>query len=265
MAQNPLASMLSVNNLRYWYFGTLDDRLGLALWTWTIRDRALLEGLGIAWLAVLVGWIRLDVRNPGFWAFVLAIIAYLGVFLLFPKLHIVHNYYQVENVILLAAAAAIVIETLLHQRRHIEGYGILAIVIAGQFYTFYTSPYLKVLKEDLHNHPFYQVSQVVKNVTPPDAVVVAFGLGWAADLPYFASRRAIVVANWFPAAKVRQVVIEERNQWFGGRQLGAVVDCAIVPHFVIDEALKPIRDELINKMSGKRIEAAGCQILVPES
>ena len=260
--QNPLASLVSFGNLQSWYFGRLKDRMGIELWTWTIRDRALAEGLGIAWLVVLIGWIRLSPRSLAFWSFLLVIAGYLSVFLLFPNLHIIHNYYQVENVILLATAAAIVIEALLREQRRIEGYGILAIVIVGQFWTLYFGYYLQHLKKDLRQDPRYQTALVLRNATPPDAVVIVFGLDWGSDLPYFANRRAIMVANWFSPERVRRVVLDERERWFGGRKLGAVVECSFIEHLTTEPPHIPTRDELLREFSSSPIEAPGCRIFV---
>jgi hypothetical protein len=93
-------------------------------------------------------------------------------------------------------------------------------------------------------------------------VIVVYGLDWASDLPYLANRRAITVANWFAPERVRRVVVEERERWFGGRKLGAVVDCFFIKHSVINPSHTTIRDELIKEMSGKPIETPGCRIFL---
>jgi len=257
MAQNPLAALLHTPNLISWFLGVWSDRWSVALWDWTIRLRALPEALGIAWYVVLYGLARMGVRNRLF-SIALALLAgYLSVFLFFPQLHMAHYYYQVENAILLCATAAIITEALLRRGRSVEGYLVLGVILAGQLWTFYTGTYFKILNDDLHKHPYYQTSLVLRDVTPPDSVIVAFGLGYGADLPYFADRRGIILANWFPIPAMRQVLFDERNRWFGGRKLGAMVDCSVYESQVIGPNLVPIRDELKRELTGKNIEVKG--------
>lgn len=257
MAQNPLATLLRTQNLLSWFFGVWSDRWSVALWDWTIRLRALPEALGSAWYVALYGLARMGVRNRLFPMALTLLASYISGFLFFPQLHIAHYYYQVENAILLCAAAAIVTEALLRRGRSVEGYLVLAVIMAGQLWYFYTGNYFKILKDDLHKHPYYQTSLVLREVTPPDSVIVAFGLGYGADLPYYADRRGIILANWFPIPAMRQVLFDERDRWFGGRKVGAIVDCSVYESQVIGPNLIPIRDELKREFSGKTIVVNG--------
>jgi hypothetical protein len=272
LVANPLAASLRLQSLATWYLGTHEDRFSWALWGWTVRDSAIPEALGIAWLVALVGFIRLNVRNYLLWLAVMMIAAYLSVFFLFPKLHIYHRYYHLEGALFLCAAAALVVEALL-RRSSLEGYLVLSLIVVGQLWTFYRGEYSKILMSDLHKHPYYQASLAIKEATPPDSVIVVFGTGWGADLPYFSGRRGIVLANWFPIAAIRQVLFEERDRWFGGRKLGGVVDCSVYESQDIDSRLARIRDQLKREVTAKPIttngsfvgqtrSSPGCQIYV---
>jgi hypothetical protein len=106
-------------------------------------------------------------------------------------------------------------------------------------------------------------------------ILVVYHTSGGSDLPYFADRRAIIIANWFPKATVRQMLFEQRDHWFGGRKLGAVVDCAVNNGQRIDPNLEPIRDTLEQEQPGKTIEITGsfyradvnppkCKIFVPQ-
>ena len=257
LAQNPLASLLRTQNLLLHFFGVWSDRSSVALWDWTIRLRALPETLGGVWYVALYGLARMGVRNRLFPMTLTLLVGYLSGFLFFPQLHMAHHYYQVENAMLLCASAAIITEALLRRGRTVEGYLVLAALAVGQLSTFYTSNYVNILRDDLHKHPYYQTGLVLREVTPPDSVIVAFGLGYGADLSYFADRRGIVLANWFPIPAVRQVVFDQRNRWFSGRKVGAIVDCSVYESQVIGPELIPIRDELRREFSGKTIEVNG--------
>jgi hypothetical protein len=254
MAQNPLAALLRSQNLTSWYLGDWNDRWSVAS---TIRRRALPEALGIAWYVAFYGLARVGPRNRLFWIALVLFAGYLSDFMFFPNLQMKHYYYQVENAILLCAAAAIITEALLQRSRFVEGYLVLAVIVAGQLWTFYSGHYFKVITDDLRKHPYYQASMVLRDATPPNSVIVAFGLGYGADLLYFADRRGIIPANWFPIPAIRQVLFDERSRWFGGRKLGAVVDCAVYENQVIGRDLVPIRDELKRELSGKTISVSG--------
>ncbi len=274
LAENPLSSLLRVQNLTAWYFGTWDARWQSDLWDWTVYQRALPHALGVLWFFALYDLVRTGVRSRPFWIALALLAAYLSTFALFPNLHKNHYYYQFENALLVCAAAAVVVEALFRHGRTAAGYLLLAVLLGGQLWTFYTSIYFKVLTDDLHNHPYYRAGLAVKEATPPDSVIVVFGIGYGADLAYFADRRSITPANWFPVPLLQQVLFTERDRWFGGRKLGAVVDCSVYDNQAIGASLVPIRNELIHELSARKIEVDGafygatvdhptCNVFVP--
>jgi hypothetical protein len=275
LLQNPLATVLRVSNIPQWYFGAWSDRWSPLLWSWAIRLRDLPEALGRVWYIGAFGLVILAIlRDRSFCTAVTLIVGYLSVYMAFPILHINNAYYQVENVILLCAAVAVVIDGLLRRRYYIPGYLILGITVASQTWMLYSSPFGIMLNDDLHKHPYYLAGLALKEATTPDSVIVGFGMGWGADVPYFAERRGIILAAGWPVAAIRQMLFEQRDRWFGGRKLGAVVDCAVFDNQRIDPNLVPIRDALKQELSGKTIEITGsfygatvnppkCQIFLP--
>ena len=175
---------------------------------------------------------------------------------------------------MLCAAVAIVTDGLLRSGYYISGYLILGITVVSQTLRLYGSNYGIMLNDDLHKHPYYLAGLAIREVTPPDSVIVGFGMGWGADVPYFAERRGIILAAEWPVAAIRQMLFEQRDRWFGDRKLGAVVDCAVFDNQLIGPDLVPIRDTLKQELSGKTIEITGsfygatvnppkCQIFLP--
>jgi hypothetical protein len=275
LAQNPLTSLLRVSSIPEWYFGVWSDHWSKSLWDWTIRRRDLPEALGNAWYIAAFGLAILGLRRRSFWWCTTLLIGFISGYLFFPRLRMNNPYYLLENAILLCAVVAIVTNELLCLGYYIPAYLILGITVAGQLWTLHNGADGIVLKDDLHRHPYYLAGLAVKAATPPDSVIVGFGLDWGADVPYFADRRAIIIANWFPEATVRQMLFEQRDHWFGGRKLGAVVDCTVFNSQRIDVNLEPIRDALEQEQPGKTIEVTGsfygadvsspkCKIFVPQ-
>ena len=254
LAQNPLAALLRISNIPHFYFGTWSDRWSWLLWGWAIRTRDLPEALGSAWYIALFGLVILAIlRNRSFWTALALIAGYLSVYMFFPVLHIRNPYYQVENVILLCAAIALVIDGLLRRGFYVPAYLILAITIASQTWFLYSGRLGILLNDDLLKHPYYLAGLAIKAATPPDSVIVGFGMGWGADVPYYAERRGIILpTGWQPAAFIHQMLFEQRARWFGGRKLGAMVDCAVFDNQRIGPDLVPIRDSLEKEMSGGR-------------
>ena len=257
MAANPLAALIRFQNLVGWYFGKLDDRVGATLWDWVVYRRALPEGLGIAWLAAVYGLIRVGPESRHFWIAGALVVGWLSSFLLFPLLHVNHHYYQVENVLLVLMAVAVVVGGMLEVGRRVEAMAVLALIVGGQAWSLYSGMYFPIMSDDLRQHPYYLAGLELKARTTPDSVIVVFGTGYGADVPYFSDRRGIVPANWFPPAEVRRVVIDERARWFGGRKLGAVVDCAVYDNQRIGPELAPIRDALKQELGGATTAVEG--------
>jgi hypothetical protein len=275
MQQNPLASMLRVSNIPSWYFGELSDRWSKDLWGWAIRVRDLPEALGNAWIVPFIGIVVLATRRRPFFLALGLILSYLSVYMFFPKLHIANSYYQVENVIFLCAAVVTIIEGLLQNGHAVAAYLTLGITIVSQIFGLYSGTYGPLLFDDLHRHPYYLAGLTVKESTSPDSVVVGFGMGWGADVPFYAERLGIIMPNWVPASTGREILFRGRARWLGGRKVGAVVDCSVFEIQRIAPSLVPLRDELVRELGGTTIDRKGslvganvdqpeCKITIPK-
>jgi hypothetical protein len=259
LVENPLANITSVSNMPAWYFGLWNDRYSPMLWEFAIRDRDLPEILGKAWrvlAASIICLVFLNIRFAGL--AILAVLTYLSVYMVFPRLHTYNEYYQVEGAIFICGAVVAVVEGALRRKMTIVAYCFLGIVIGSQMTNLYGESYgAEMLKEDLHQHPFYQVGLTLKKMTPPDSVIVVFGVDWGSDVPYFAERRAIIVTNWMPVPIFRRVLFDERDRWFGHRKLGAVVDCSVFQSQLIGPEVRPLLDELKRELNGRTVEVPG--------
>jgi hypothetical protein len=257
LVENPLASHLRSQNIMGHYLGTLADRMGTELWDWAVRRRVLPETLGAAWFVGLYGLVRIGPFNRWFWAALTLIVGFLSAFVFFPKLHTIHAYYQVENALFIVAAIALIVEALLRKERKFEAFAILAAIMVGQLYSFYGGFYYEALRSDLRQHPYYLAGKLLQDRTQSDSVVVGFGMGYGADVPYYSNRRGVILGNWFSTAAIREVLFDDPDRWLGGRKIAAVVDCRVFRAQAIADGLKPLRDELVRDLAGKRTRVTG--------
>jgi hypothetical protein len=247
LASNPLAALLRFASIPLWYIGSLSDRWSADLWS-VLQSRDLPDGLGAAWLLVVCLAVLLSIWGKTFWTVIGLLVSFLSTYLFFPQLHIGNPYYLVEDVLLLLTAVVVAAESLM-ERRAVLGalleWGLFALALAGEVQRTYHGTYGPHLFADLHNHPYYKAARVVAAKTPPNSVVVVFGTGWGADVPFYARRRGIVLANFFPPTLINQVLFEDPARWLTGRKIGAIVDCTVFSNQETTRELAAIRDKLI--------------------
>jgi len=279
MASNPLAALLRFASMPTRYIGNLNDRWSADLWSFALQSRDLPDGLGAAWLAVICLSVLLAIWGKTFWAVIGLLVSFLSTYLFFPLLHIDNPYYLVEGVLLLLAAVIVAAESLVERRAIPEallGWGLFALAFGGEIWTTYNGTYGPHLFADLHNHPYYKAARVVAAKTTPSSVVVVFGTGWGADIPFYATRRGIVLANFFPPPLINQVLLEDPGRWLSGRKVGAIVDCTVFSNQETTVELAAIRDKLIattgatpewvdGSVAGSTSSSPGCTVAVPKS
>jgi Dolichyl-phosphate-mannose-protein mannosyltransferase len=279
LASNPLAALLRFASMPTWYIGSLSDRWSAELWSFAIQSRDLPDGLGAAWLVVICLSVLLSIWGETFLAVLGLLVSFLSTYLFFPLLHINNPHYLVENVLLLLAAVVVAAECLVERRAVLGallGWGLFALAFAGEIWTTYNGTYGPHLFADLHNHPYYKAARVVAAKTPTNSVVVVFGTGWGADIPFYARRPGIVLANFFPPPLINQVLLEHPGRWLTGRKIGAIVDCTVFSNQETTPQLAAIRDKLIattgatpervdGSVVGSTSSFPGCTVAVPKS
>jgi Dolichyl-phosphate-mannose-protein mannosyltransferase len=277
LASNPLAALLRFASMPTWYIGTLSDRWSADLWS-ALLSRELPDGLGATWLVVVCLSVLLSIWGKTFWAVIGLLVSFLSTYLFFPRLHINNPYYLVEDALLLLAAVVVAAESLVERRAVLGalfGWGLFALAFAGEIWT-YNGTYGPHLFADLHNHPYYRAARVVAAKTPPNSVVVVFGTGWGADVPFYARRYGLVLANFFPPPLINQILFEDPARWLTGRKIGAIVDCTVFSNQETTPELAAIRDKLIattgatpervdGSVVGSTSSSPGCTVAVPKS
>src|SRR5262249_3340403 len=155
-------------NLREWNFGTLDQRLSAQLWHDLAWKRAVPEAIGAEPALFLLGAALLCVRGQLLALLLALVTAYVGVFLLFPNLHMVHNYYQYANAVFLVAAAAVTLYAVSTKSR-LACFALLVFVILAQVGQF-TGFYHGCMRAEFtpHNHATLAISEALRMRTKPD-------------------------------------------------------------------------------------------------
>lgn len=174
---------------------------------------------------------------------------FLTGFLMFPRLFIGNIYYEVENLLFLAAMVGVVTAALAATRWWFLGCLLVLGTMGLQAWTLAAGTYGHQFFDDLKKHPYYLAGVRLKEVTPADSVVVVFGTDWGSDIPLISQRRAIMAANWATVPVLEDILFTNREKWLGGRPIGAVVDCNVFDKQATKDQVVPIRDRLLAEMT----------------
>lgn len=251
-SQGEISRLLTSARLYTWNFGTLSERLSATLWSDTIASRAVVEAIGPSILLIIgVAAVRAYRWREAVYASC-AVVLFLTTFLLFPNLHIQHNYYQCANAIYLILGAAVILSSMGSSKR-VAMVCVVAVVMALQIQTFRAGyQTLQATVADPLESRTLQVANAVRNSVGKDAAIMVFGYDWSAEIAYYSERRAVTVPNW---GDLPSKVAEQPERFLGGVPLGGVVVCPEA------DSSERFRNALAHLTNGAREERqAGCVI-----
>jgi len=222
-AKTVMGSALSSGNLTDWNFGQWGQRLQGSLWAEVIFGRSARDLLGFAWVFPLAGVFAL-LAPRGNRGFALAMVAlYLAPFLVFANVHIVHNYYQYANGIFLVVLLACGLEalgTVAGERMRLAG-----LVLAGVMMLIgFRRDFLPAITGPLPATGTLELAAYARAHTSPDDVLLVFGADWSSEIPYYATRRAMMVPDWMGVELLNRMRLDQRA-FTGGLNLGLVIAC----------------------------------------
>ena len=226
-ATSDLTAWLGSANLTAWNFGTASDRVGSELWLHTVLGRAVPESIGAGALLVLGGAFVTRFTQRQWFAVVVFLALFVGPFLIFPRLHIVHNYYQYANAVYLLLSAAVVLAAL-SEERPVWAVGAVLVIATLQL-TGFAEGYgtFQGAVRGPADSPILELSLALKNHVERDAAFVGFGLEWSSEVPYYSERRGVLVPGR-PMLAAR--LADNPAAFLGGVPLEAVVVCPGAPH-----------------------------------
>ena len=222
-ARTIFGSSLSSTSLAPWNYGTLAQRLSSGLWKTVVFGRTLQEGMGsvivfvIATLVVL--WDK-HYRQIG----LLLLGAYLAPFLTFTNLHIVHDYYQYANIVFATSIMALVIWIV----SRIPSAGLwlaagCAVALCALSMVTLSKVYLPSIQQDFASDQTIQLARFIRANTTEDQALLAVGLKYASDVPYYSERKAMLLPDWTWPLDMLSTMNEKAA--FGDSKVGAFIVC----------------------------------------
>jgi hypothetical protein len=225
-ALNPFTAVISSSQLlRDYVVGPPGSRFDaealLPLW-----ERAVPYTVGhpVVVAAALVGIVIAQRRRM---LFALALGGFLAHFAIFAPLDSTQDYYWYGMGLFLVAATGLAVVALLEcddPRRHLAWP--LVVLVTVCCVQGYATRMLPFQRHDAYANPDWviRLARAVTEATHPEDVVVAFGLDWNPELPYYAGRRALMWPGWSDA-RPDSADVARAHANLNGHPVGAVVNC----------------------------------------
>jgi hypothetical protein len=249
--ENLIAEQFTSRNLALWNFGTNAQRFSPLLWLDTVWGRAIAESIG-SFAAVTAAFVGiLLIRGYRLWLLASFVVTYLASFVLFPNLHMVHNYYQVAAAAWVVAALGVALDRVLQISR--PAFLIAcAVVFAQQASTFYRG-YLSSIKDppNMLVERTLRLAPAIRLLTQPDEVVLVLGYEWSSELAYYAQRRTIAVPDF---AGLVPKVVGQVNAMARPYKATLAVSCDNRVRSQVDRMLRRMQD-------GAETRTAGCALI----
>jgi len=191
-----------------------------------LLDRMLPEIFGTPWTGLLFVGILLCAPLPTGGLALLYCLCFLAPFVLFTKVELVHNYYQVSNGVFLILAVGLAFHTLRNLRRSGLALALLALCL-GLNYSFYVTGFYTPTREVVRQETTQQTLQIaafLKEHTQPGSIVFLFGRDWNPEIPYYSERKSVALPFWTPLPQLSGC-LEHPENVTGGPLPAAVVRC----------------------------------------
>ena len=159
--------------------------------------------------------------------FCLALGGFLAHFAIFAPLDSTQDYYWYGMGVFLVAATGLAVVALLEcdDARRQLAWPLVVLVTACCVHG-YLDRMLPHQRHDAYANPDWviRLARAVAEATRPDDVIVAFGMDWNPELPYYAGRRALMWPGWSDA-RPESADVARAHASLSGHRVGAVVNC----------------------------------------
>lgn len=221
-SRHPLAGALGFGHvLGAWLFSPGPEGWAVA-WSRLLATVAEIAGgpvvLGLAVAAVAITRRRI-------WATVLCLLAFLSVYLVFLRFHVVHLYYPCANGLFLIGAIGFGTLALLEGEGRVRllAWPLFVLASAVGIRT-YHAEFERVQRRDAFAGPnaTVRLARGIAGLTAPKDVILGFGLDWSPEVPYYARRRALMwPGHVSPSGEPLAAALDRLSAY----RVGALVDC----------------------------------------
>jgi hypothetical protein len=223
-AQTVWGELLGSKQLRGWNFGNWVQKTDPGFWRSVAFGRAAREILGFAWLLPLLALLAAIAGRGRLRLFAFGALAcYLLPFAVFTNLHLIHNYYQAANAPFLVVFAACAVEAAWRRLGDVAGMLVLGVLALAMLLGFHRDV-LPLLDPTVPSERTPLLASFARAHTQPDEVLLGIGLEWNSEVPYYATRRAMLLVDWVPLAALQRMRAEPAS-YLGGHRLGMVIVC----------------------------------------
>ncbi|MEO6876766.1 MAG: hypothetical protein ABI222_18295 [Opitutaceae bacterium] len=191
---NPFSAPLTSSRLTAFTWGTLEQRLSAPFWA-GIWDNLSGLILGEAAMAILLIGFALASRAHRL-VTLLCLACFASGWMLFSNLYYSHDYYYCANTLFLLVAAGLLLVSVWDNTRLPQAVRVLmlGIFFASQLLV-YQRQFARYTHGGAQRPP--EIATVIRDVVPPDGVVLIYGWDWNSLVPYYAERRALMVPLGF--------------------------------------------------------------------
>ncbi|MBX3749988.1 MAG: glycosyltransferase family 39 protein [Opitutaceae bacterium] len=189
---NPYTGFLASTELRQWNYGPLGLRLEPSFWQ-NLRNNVFLNVLSEGGLALALVCAAFATRRAR-WVALAAAAGFISGPLVFANLYHVHDYYFTANALLLTGAAGMLLASAWDNPRFpgAARWVALLVFLGLQYQAFDRNYHYYYWKEA---PPPPALADIIRESVPAEGVVLISGADWNPLLPYYAERRAVMVAG----------------------------------------------------------------------
>ena len=215
--------VLTSQSLNAWNWGDLEQRFSYALWIKVIGGRIFTRNLGAVIGLGLIFYLFYSSKDARLKQIGCVLLAMALIPLaMFTNLHIVHDYYQVANIVFLTYLVALSFPyAVLPKYGDKWAYGILTLLVTVNCISGFKYINLMRLSFDGNNRDI-AIGQMLNRGLTLDQQFVAFGNDWSSTFTYLAERKSFTAPTWF---KDYQGVIQHPENYVERGKLGAIVSC----------------------------------------
>lgn len=220
---SPMGAVQTSEGLTGWY--SMD--LGLLLRQANLLPVRILQELpGKSWVVYLCLPLSLLAGARTFLMVCFLLLCFFFPMLLFSRVHVIHNYYQISNGIFLIFAVAVSIHALAKVRlRALIPLVLLACIIVN--YNFFFNYFYKIFLNTAgqgNNHEILKIASALKANTDPHGIVFIFGRDWNPEIPYYSQRKSVMLPHWLPPAMLQNALSDPKTLT-GNAPLEATLVC----------------------------------------